>query len=771
MKKEMDQNLIHNKRDQIKKKGRKFTAAAAALTIGAMSLLTACGGNSANSPGEGSGPGGASQSAGGASGGSSAKGRFMEEEIMLPEEVADNGFVGAVQMDDKSLTFCIPDEEGIPRLYNYNTESKWTRGEAVPAPDGVKPGRMMTDGNGRLYFGGYSQEEYVFHLWTTGEDGTAQELLQDVFKVPEGESYGIMPDYIGFTSEGNILVSDSSEANLYLPDGKKTGATMAQDFIGMDVRIPACISDGDYLTLSNQKLVRYDVTKGSPVESYNLPQNPSGEGTYAGESVMQMPVFTDGDEIYIANQAGLYRIVKNGTLWEQLIDGSLNSMGRQDIYMMGFFKGGDNDYYGVFSSSESSMKLFRYYYDETVDTVPPETLTVYSLRDSSTVRQAAALLQKNNPKVKVEYRIAVDDPYEKVTEDVIRALNTELLNGKGADVLILDGLPMEAYKNKGILANISHLFETEEDLLPNIKGNFTSQDGNIYYMPARIKVPVIYGEPEAVAAFQNLEKMAAYDKTPTLFAPDIYENILNMTAYTCYNELFKQDGTVDSDVLTRWLTSVKSAGDKGNVEVSFTQSNMERFNVNNTVLPAGFGRQSDYNLITEKCAAAVELFESFDSAMLSQTAAEMTGASFESIGGVYMPCVVAGINEASANRDNAEDFIRTLFGTEVQDESLRDGFTVRNLSLDKWAEVEKEISVTMSMGDGSLMLEGEYPNKAVRESIIAIVRTANVPALIDTQIMDMIVDGSKGYLEGTGTVENAVNTIENKMKLYVNERQ
>lgn len=46
-----------------------------------------------------------------------------------------------------------------------------------------------------------------------------------------------------------------------------------------------------------------------------------------------------------------------------------------------------------------------------------------------------------------------------MTEDVIRALNTELLNGKGADVLILDGLPMETYKNKGILADLSSLFE------------------------------------------------------------------------------------------------------------------------------------------------------------------------------------------------------------------------------------------------------------------------------------------------------------------------
>ena len=54
----------------------------------------------------------------------------------------------------------------------------------------------------------------------------------------------------------------------------------------------------------------------------------------------QMPVFTDEEGgIYVADATGLYHIGRNGTLWEQLIDGSLNSMGRQDMYLMKFFRG------------------------------------------------------------------------------------------------------------------------------------------------------------------------------------------------------------------------------------------------------------------------------------------------------------------------------------------------------------------------------------------------------------------------------------------------
>lgn len=768
MRNQMDQELIHNGRDRINK-GRRFTAAAAALVFGAMSLLTACGGSPAQGVNTGQGGQGVTEDE--TAGGQSAKGRFMEEEITIPEEVADNGFAAVLQNDDKSLLFCIPDEDGRPRLYTYDTKSRWTRGDVIPGPEGVRLKNMMKDGNGRIYYGGFGGEEYVYHLWTIGEDGTVQELLQDAFQIPEGKSYGIIPDFVGVMPGGEFLVSQSSEAGLFLPDGKKS-ITMPQDFIGMDVRLPACISGEDYLTLSDQKLVCYNIRTGGLAESYSLPDNLTGSNDQYSGSLGQMPVFTDDDDIYLADQTGLYRIVKGGTLWEQLIDGSLNSMGRQDIYMMAFFKGADNDYYGVFSTSDSKMKLFRYYFDETVDTVPPETLTVYSLRDITTVRQAAALLQKNNPQVKVDYRVAVADPYEKVTEDVIRALNTELLNGKGADILILDGLPMETYKNKGILADISNLFESQrEELLPNIVGNFTADDGKIYYMPARIKVPVIYGDQAAVAAFQNLGKMASYDKTPTLFAPDIYENILNMTAHTCYSELFNKEGTVNQEDLTRWLTAVKSAGDKGNVQISFDQADMERYHVNNIVIPNGFGRQSDYNLVTGNCAAAVEMLDSIDSAMLPVSAAQLNGSRLEAISGIYLPSVVAAINESCENKENAEDFIRTLFGAQVQDESLRDGFAVRSSSLDKWAGMEKEIRVSMSMGNETVSLSGKWPEQADRDSILAIVRTASVPALIDMQIMEMIVDGSKGYLEGKETVEDAVRNIENKMKLYVNERE
>ena len=112
MKNSIVQYAINKKRKQVGKRGRMFTAAAGALMLGAMSLLTAC--SSGTSSGTQSGTGAASQSVeSGAPGGQAAKGRYMEEEIALPEEIAENGYVGVVQRRTRACCLLSPMKRGM----------------------------------------------------------------------------------------------------------------------------------------------------------------------------------------------------------------------------------------------------------------------------------------------------------------------------------------------------------------------------------------------------------------------------------------------------------------------------------------------------------------------------------------------------------------------------------------------------------------------------------------------------------------------------------
>ena len=89
-----------------------FTAAAGALMLGAMSLLTAC--SSGTSSGTQSGTGAASQSAeSGAPGGQAAKGRYMKKRLRFLKKLQRTVMWVWYKRRDKSLLFAIPDEEGM----------------------------------------------------------------------------------------------------------------------------------------------------------------------------------------------------------------------------------------------------------------------------------------------------------------------------------------------------------------------------------------------------------------------------------------------------------------------------------------------------------------------------------------------------------------------------------------------------------------------------------------------------------------------------------
>lgn len=748
---------LRNKR---RVKPRASTAAALLAGLLTASALAGCGGGGGQETGAESRP----------ASGQTAKGRYMETKLTMPEEAKGKKYVDCIQNADGSLDFYFDDGGGLYVGYTYDGAGWQSAGSinkmsAEVGGSPFYPFKLFQGQDDKRYLMA-TDENYMFHLGEASDTGTVTEQFSEVFKVPEGADYGLLPDYINVLENGNLLVSLSSQADVYSPEGEKL-FSMAQDSSGMDKRLFASVGQGNYLTVSDGRLVRYNTETGEKTGTFELVGKSMGRWT-------DMKTFQAGDgSIYMAGQSGLYHTGKDGTVWEQLIDGSLNSMSRQDIYMKAFYIGTSNDYFGVYSKTgEEHPYLFHYVFDENADTVPPETLSVYSLRDNPVVRQAAALLQENNPQIRVEVRIAVEDNYEAVSEDVIRALNTELINGKGADVLILDGLPADSYRKKGILADMSPLFaDMKQDLLPNVVKGFTNEDGNIYYMPARVILPITYGKSEAVSGLTSLDAMKAYDENPPLHVQNVYENILRQTAYTCYAEIFNKDGSVESDALLKYLEAIKSSGERAGMKTEYTEKETEELGVYNEVRPDGFGMQSGFDLDSGVCSAAVELINSIDDAMLSVAAMEKGGYQMSDVNGVYLPAVMAGINSSSQNETAAQEFIKILFSQEVQNESFYDGFTVRPDSYEKWKATEKDSIVSMGRSGGDYVLEGAWPSMERREELGELLKGVHTPAMVDPTIMQMIADGSRDYFDGKESLEGAVAAIENKIEIYMAEKE
>ena len=90
-------------------------------------------------------------------------------------------------------------------------------------------------------------------------------------------------------------------------------------------------------------------------------------------------------------------------------------------------------------------------------------LLVYSLKKDRTIQQAVSAYQKEHNDVYVRYEVGMSGDNGLTAEDAVKALNTEIMAGKGPDVLCLDGLPLDSYLSKGMLADLSDTLKAAEE--------------------------------------------------------------------------------------------------------------------------------------------------------------------------------------------------------------------------------------------------------------------------------------------------------------------
>ena len=148
----------------------------------------------------------------------------------------------------------------------------------------------------------------------------------------------------------------------------------------------------------------------------------------------------DEDALYFCTSRGIYRRLGEGSVLEQVVDGSLTSLGFPPMSVRHLLVEEDRFCVLLLDEQTDSYLLRSYRYDPDIPTVPTQELNIWSLRDNKTVRQAAGLFQLQNPDVRVTLETALSPDSAMTAADALRALNTRLLGGGGPDLLILDGI-------------------------------------------------------------------------------------------------------------------------------------------------------------------------------------------------------------------------------------------------------------------------------------------------------------------------------------------
>ena len=763
----------------MKKFGKRLLAF---LLAGSLGLLSACSGS--DTPAQ-------SSSGDVPKAENTAMGRYIEEEYAWPQEVTRSA--GMFRLSDGSLRVLgsIFDPGTFHPWYFYSSKDggkSWQKEEESPLSNldsdaFIQAATYDREGNFYFTYTVYSQEfqDILNEAMSTGEipedltyppdhhmkvapDGTMTELSIEMDKDSMGRDA-----FTGYqiADNGDMVVENYGTLASYdLASGKKKNSFVPQN--GVDDYL---LIGGTVYIVSGNEIVLYDLESGEatgetiPMEGY------SGGGA--------LSVGEDQKSIVRADSTGIYRYLLDGSVWEQIVEGSLTSLGMPSVHIGSIFEMENGDFL-VRSSGDDGYQLLHYTFSADTPAVPTEEMNVYSLSDSSTLRQAIGLYQREHPELRINFTVALDSDTAITASDAIRSLNTELLAGKGPDLLVLDSLPIDSYIEKGVLSDLSSAVSPlvqSGELLEKIANTY-SRDGKLYAVPARFGVPELWGPSELIESAQDLTSfadwvVAEHERNPQARAlirmkP---EQLISDFYYTCAPAWRDEDGSIKEAEFEKFLTDIKRIADAvqeipadypypfDDEGTNFLWGGVYWANgLVNTVLGLS---QTTEDLASPDAAATYRGDGKF--AILPGQAQN-----------VYVPQTVLGINQNSTQQENALGLIETVLSYEVQKNDFEDGYSLNIKALDESALTPYEEG-----DDGMqapLYIDGEekifqiiWPSDETMAGIMEKIKGLSTPSTADPVLLQMILDETKDFFAGAKTAGEATAALVQRTQAYLAE--
>ena len=732
-----------------------------------------------------------------------AMGRYLEETISVPEDagsirkfkILDSG-VYRILYENKDFTLCMAESQDQGKT--------WSEGKPAAELLGLEkssyyfPASALAS-DGGIFFTGYPSSE------------NQEEALPSryFYLSPEGEireldlSDSLKDDYIfigDFTAQNTILLQPISNGIMEFD----TDGTLLNHY-EKGGHSECFGTSGKYLTVTIDGTVHYyNLETGKPVDNMDAltTQMSSNPGNLELTNTSTVPfAFTDGDDeksLFYVDSTGLYRYAEGGNTVEQLIDGSLNSISSPATGFTDLERDKDGNFYltGVDYSSESASRgfIYKYTYDPNTSAVPGTELKIYTLNESSLLKQAATVFQKKYPDIYLNIQTGMSGDDSFTSSDAVKVLNTEIMAGKGPDLLLLDGLPEDTYIEKGLLEDISGLF-SEAELLDNIKDAYTGEDGKIYAMPVKFAIPLLQGKKEDIASVTDLTSLAdlaeAHKDEYEAFRLFSYSTMSPGLLLKCLTDVnmpawLKEDGTLDGDAVASFLEDsnriyqtsadiVKELiAEYGEDSFSALSSEYSRHNMGiggSALSVLGGNSQAEFGgLFSPSELSYVDSANKADSSLGVKL---WDGQSKNT----FYPEQIIGISAKSANKEAAQKFLSFLFSEEGQKIGAEVGLPVNRTIYEDvtyWTQGTpgKVISVA---GTGNNQTE-EYtkleiclPSEETVKEIIALGKTLTVPSKDNAIIQNAVLDAGTRYINGELSLEEAVNAVTQEVNLYLSE--
>lgn len=707
-------------------------------------------------------------------------GRFLESEVELPKEIDDikalrklsDGSLGLVGENKEKKKYYV--------LTSKDLGENWEKKEMKGLPDEYVPHVAMAP-DGTVALVGYARGGTV-----KGKQVDAKGKIKNFsFQLPKSSSENQVWQ-MTYDTEGTLLVNDSSGSLLQV-DPSTSSCKKVFDTKGVGVRY--FYMAGDVLTAVHDDGVLLFDTKtkkqlgAEPVLDELVKKNRklSSVDTDTG-TPMVFSAGSKNDRIVYANENGVFHFTRGGSVAEQLVDGSLTTLSSGDILFLAQEMMDENHIF-LAVSNDGKDTLLQYSYDKKAASVPEQELTVYALDESNVMRKAVTSFRKKHPDiyVKLEFGLSGDDGV--TLEDALNVLNTNILAKKGPDVLILDGMPLESYIEKGILADLSDVVaevDKKDGIFANIRES-SKKDGKIYAMPVRILLPIIEGDEKVVQAGGSLEALAKYAEkisksgAKNSVPPKGARTLLRDFYYADSALWLKENGSLDQEALTSYLKNAKIMYDLNPDKKN--EDSVDKNIGDGTFGGSKVGTHSNFGLITGEWNMAFGSLAGIYNVQMMCSARDQTKADYDLLNRErvksYIPSVMAGVT-AGNNTEMAKEFVKELL--EEKSGSDTDGIPVNRAVYEeackeKMNEKEQPDICFSGQGEDAKTYDISFVNlkQSDVDQLTGIMEGLTQPAMTNRVIQELVLEQGEKYLRGEQSLEQTAGTIMQKVNLYLAE--
>ncbi|QZY54115.1 extracellular solute-binding protein [Crassaminicella profunda] len=705
-----------------------------------------------------------------------SKGGFYYEEIAF--EKMDGGEIKG------DILGVINDEEGnIYALVNRNTLRKYdSSGKFVKTFELEIEKAMMIlslgiDQGKNLYVEvkefGEPGKKLIHDIWKLDENGKVVEKIDITKNDQDGWGRnGLSKLYI---NEKDDFIYKNDKNQIIQVD--KTGE-LVNTLVSENVKDFVKVKNSLYMLIENENRETYLAKKEIGSQDFVYNQKIDGEQFYGflgyDPKVGRLLYTTGANEIKAFDVEGNYL--------ETAIDVENAPVFAKNMHATGFTVNNEGTIYMSYMErgSEEQQRLITniavfYKKEGTRPKSNKKTLTigVNTEIDAMELKGKIAEYMKEHPDVIV--KVNQYNYKEEFLSDYLKKMNTDIISGKGDDLIPTDYLPMSKYVKNGVFENLNEYMKKDKDF--NIKDYYENifkslkVDGNYYAFPFKFRMAALVADQALLDNKNiNIEKnnwnresfinlLRAISKENGVYG------LPKMSKGELFNIFF--DGDINQFIdYENKKTNFDSEGFKSllkDIQVIYEEKLLDE---NMDMMTISKGTKGKIGFIHQQNIALLNLTEMKN--MIENFKLYPYPNSNEQ-GGYAFTANAYGINANSKSKELAWDFLKYLNSDNGNKEeyffSMGMNKKLMTKSLDKIKKIEKQESIYL---EDTVWYSFPLTDEEVKNTQDAL-KNMTINRTLDPQINKIVKEFTMKYFAKEMTEEEVIKTLDSKIATYLNE--